>query len=299
MIAPSHRRPVGAAGGVPRLGVLIAAAVLASAAAPAFAQKPPIDLNDVAIQQRQGAAVPLDLEFHDETGATVRLGRYFGEKPVLLNLVYFDCPMLCNMTQEGLIRSLKQLSLDVGKEFNVLTVSFSPQDSIKYAAARRKATLARYERPGAEAGWHYLTGAEPQIRRLTEAVGFRYAWDAKSARYAHAAAIIALTPQGRVSRYLSGVEYSPRDVRLALVESASDRIGTPTDQVMLLCYQYDPTTGRYGLAIMSALRVAGTLTVLAMAGAFAALLRRERRAAAPKAAETPDPLDPGRERGDG
>jgi protein SCO1/2 len=244
----------------------------------AQSQDPPMQLLDgVGIEQRLNEAVPLDLEFRDENGAAVRLRDYFGDKPVILNLGYFECPMLCNLTLDGMIKALRVMSFDVGKQFTVLTVSFDPKDGPKQAAQKKRSCLTRYAKDGAAGGWHVLTGKQSAITRLTDAVGFRYAWDQATGRYAHPATIIVLTPQGKVSRYLNGVEFSARDIRLGLVEASANKIGSPTDQVLLFCYQYDPTTGKYGLAIMNAVRAGGALTVLVLLTGIVVLALRERR----------------------
>jgi protein SCO1/2 len=243
----------------------------------AFAQNPPLGvLNDIGIDQRLNGLVPLDLKFRDETGRTVSLGDYFGTKPVILVFVYYECPMLCTLTLNGLVRDLRAIPFDVGKEFNVVTVSFDPRETPELAAKKKQTYLDEYRRPGAAAGWHFLTGEQAAIEGLTNAAGFRYKYDPESQQWAHATAIMVLTPKGRLSRYFYGIEYSARDLRLGLVEAAGNRIGTPVDQVLLYCYHYDPMTGRYGLIIMSMLRLGGALTVLALAVSIAIMLRRDR-----------------------
>jgi protein SCO1 len=247
--------------------------------APAPAQSQPSILREVGFDQNLGQAVPLDAAFRDESGRSVRLGDYFGKKPVVLSLVYYECPMLCTLTLNGLASALGVLSFDVGKEFEVVTVSFEPKETPELAAAKKKTYLGRYKRPGAEQGWHFLTGDEASVRALTRAVGFRYAWDEKTKQYAHPSGIMVLTPEGRLSHYLYGVEYAPKDLRLALVEASQNRIGTPVDQVMLYCYKYDPETGKYGAMIMRMVRLGGALTVLALGAFLVVMWRRERRAA--------------------
>jgi protein SCO1/2 len=240
-------------------------------------------LKEVGIDQKLDAAVPLDVEFQDEAGATVRLGKYFGTRPVVLALVYFECPMLCTQVLNGFAGSLQGLSLDVGKDYEVVVVSFDPGETPAIAAERKQEFLRRFVRTATPDHVHFLTGREANIRMLTGAVGFRYAYDAAIDQYAHPAAITILTPQGHVSRYLYGVEFAPRDLKLALVEASAGRIGTLVEQAMLFCYHYDPETGKYGLAIMNVVRAAGALTVLAMAGWITLALRRERRRVAPTA----------------
>jgi protein SCO1/2 len=259
---------------------VLATVLLLAAALPALAQqgRPPA-LRDVGYDQRLGAALPLDAAFKDESGRDVRLSDYFGKRPVVLSFVYYGCPMLCTLTLDGLAGALSTLSLDAGKEFEVVTVSFDPQDTPAAAAKKKQAYMARYKRDSAQAGWHFLTGKAEDIARLTGAVGFRYAWDAETRQFAHPAGVVVATPAGRISRYLFGIEYAPRDLRLALVESATEKIGNPIDALALFCYSYDPMTGRYGMAIMRILRVAGVLTVLALGGFVLTMLRRERAGA--------------------
>jgi protein SCO1/2 len=251
----------------------------------------------VAFDQKLDAAVPLSLGFRDERGDVVQLGEYFDRRrPVILNLVYFACPMLCNMTTDGLVRGVNGLSLEIGDDFTVLTVSFDARENPKQAAAAKAKLLERCSRDGAAAGWCFLTGDSDAIERLTDAVGFAFRFDVERDQFAHAAGIVVLTPDGRVSRYLPGVDYSPRDLRLSLVEASEGRVGSPTDQVLLLCFQYDPTTGRYGLAIVRLLQVLGGMSVVALAVTVGRMLLRERRnddkesAVAPNAvATTADP----------
>jgi protein SCO1/2 len=255
------------------------AAMLVCAAAAAFAQpaqERPRVLRDVGYDQRLGEPVPLDLVFRDEAGRAVALRSLFRGRPVVLSLVYYECPMLCTLTLNGLQSALSVLSFDVGREFDVVTVSFEPKETPALAAAKKKAYLARYRRPGANEGWHFLTGGPEAIAALTGAVGFRYAWDAETRQYAHPAGLVVLTPEGRIARYMYGMEYAPRDLRLALVEASQRRIGNPVDAVLLYCYQYDPMRGRYAASIMRLVRLGGVLTVLGL-GAFVLLsLRRER-----------------------
>jgi protein SCO1/2 len=238
--------------------------------------RPPGVLETVAFEQRLNAPVPLDLVFRDETGTGVHLGDYFGEKPVILTLNYYDCPMLCPLMLDGLLRSLRVLSFDIGQQFDVVTVSIAPDETPVLAATKKADYLRGYGRREAAAGWHFLTGEPASIERLSEAVGFRYTYDAAKDQYAHAAGIIVLTPQGRIARYLYGLEFSPTELRLALVEAAANRIGSPVDQLLLYCYQYDPATGRYTLVVRRALQVAGLVTMLGLAGFMLVMFRRER-----------------------
>jgi protein SCO1/2 len=218
------------------------------------------------------------LQLTDETGKPVQLADFYGDKPIILNLVYLRCPMLCNMTMDGLLRSLRTLPLDVGKDFTVLTVSFDPREGPELASQAKKTALNQYDRPGADRGWRFLTGKQENLRELTDSVGFRYAYDSVRQQYAHAAVLVVLTPEGKVSRYLTGVEFPARDVRLSLVEASDHKIGTVLDRAILLCFHYDPTTGKYGLAILRVIRILGVATVLGLGATVAAFLRRERRA---------------------
>jgi len=245
---------------------------------PARAQNSlPGPLRGVGLDQRLNEQVPLDLTFRDETGKTVQLREYFGEKPVILVLAYYECSMLCTLVLNGVLRSLRTLSFSVGHEFNIVTVSFNPKDTPTLAAAKKDTYLRGYARPGAEAGWHFLTGEEEAIQRLTRTVGFRYTYDPQSGQYAHASGIMVLTPRGKIARYFYGIEYAPRDLRLGLVEASANTIGSPIDQVLLFCYHYDPQTGQYGLLIMNALRLAGIATVLSVGTFMLIMFRRDRR----------------------
>lgn len=235
----------------------------------------PAPLRRVGIDQRLNNQVPLDLVFSDENGQEVRLGQYFGRKPVVLSLVYYDCPMLCTQVLNGLTGSLKALKFDVGRDFEVVTVSFDPREKSDLARQKKEAYMARYGREGASAGWHFLTGNEASIIALTEAVGFHFAWDEETRQFAHASGIIILTPEGRVSRYFYGIEYAPRDMQLGLVEASNNKIGSPVDQILLYCFHYDPQTGKYGFAIMNAIRVTGFATFFGLALLIFIMKRRE------------------------
>ncbi len=235
--------------------------------------KPPL-LQNVGIDQRLNEQVPLDVPFRDETGRTVYLKEFFHGEPVILSLVYYQCPMLCNQLLNGLTGSLKALAFTIGKEFDVVTVSFNPQEGPSLASAKKDNYVADYRRPEAATGWHFLTGEPRSIAALTRAVGFRYAWDSSTGQYAHAAAIILLTPQGRVSRYFYGIDFSPKDLRLGLIEASQNKIGTLADQVLLYCYHYDPASGKYGVAVMNLVRTAGVITVLGILGLIFLVLRR-------------------------
>ena len=245
-------------------------------------------LKEVGIDQKPDAQVPLDAEFNDEHGKTVTLRQYFNQRPVVLALVYYDCPMLCTQVLTGLAGSLQGVTFDVGKEYDVLVVSFDPGETPAQAAERKKTFVRRYLRNADEASIHFLTGREESIRALTSAVGFRYAYDKAIDQYAHPAAITILTSAGHVSRYLYGVEFAPRDLKLALVEASAGKIGGIVEQAMLFCYHYDPETGKYGLVIMNFVRAAGALTLLVLLGSIFVSLRRERQqaSAAVRAAST-------------
>jgi protein SCO1/2 len=229
-------------------------------------------LAAVAFEQRLNEPVPLDLAFRDEAGNAVQLGDYLGQKPVILTLNYYECPMLCPVVLEGLVRSLRALSFAIGEQFDVVTVSINPGETAALAAATKARYIRDYGRPNA-AAWHFLTGDEASIRQLTQAVGFSYAYDSGKDRYAHAAGIMVLTPRGRISRYFYGMEFSPRDLRLALVEAAVNTIGSPVDRLLLFCYHYDPATGRYTLVVRRALQLASLATVLSLAGFMVVMFR--------------------------
>jgi protein SCO1/2 len=240
-----------------------------SAAVPALAASDtlPPQLEDVGIDQKLDAQVPLDLTFRDEAGESVKLDEYFHRgKPVILTLVYYECPMLCTLVLNGLVSALRTLSFDIGKQFEVVTVSFNPQESPQLAAKKKETYLQEYRRPGAENGWHFLTGEGAAVESLARSVGFRYRYDPTIRQFAHGAAIMVLTPKGRVARYFYGVEYAPRDLRLGLIEAAEERIGNRVDQLLLYCFHYDPATGKYSAAVLNIVRLAGVATVVALLG---------------------------------
>jgi protein SCO1 len=260
--------------------ILSAAAVLALRAfapAPASAIAPPAALSKVGFDQHLDWQIPLDATFTDENGRAVKLGDYFGRKPVILVLAYYRCPMLCTLVLNGLVQALREVPFDVGREFNVLTVSFDPRETTALAAAKKKSYISSYGRPGAAAGWHFLTGRQESIARLTAAAGFRYVYDAKADQYIHTSGIILLTPQGKISRYFYDIHFAPRDVRLGLVEASVNRIGSPVDQVLLYCFHYDPAIGRYSATILNLARLVGVLSIAAVAGMVWILARRGRQ----------------------
>jgi protein SCO1/2 len=246
----------------------------------AFSQsKLPEAVRNVGIDQRLNEQLPLDIEFRNEEGRLVTLRDFFREKPVILSLVYHECPMLCSEVLEGMLRAFRVLRFDVGKEFEVLTVSFNPREDASLARSAKESYLRRYKRESAAGGWHFLTGDQTSIDRITKAVGFRYSYDAQKNLYAHAGGIMVLTPQGRLSRYFYGIEFAPKDLRLGLVEASQNKIGSIVDQVLLFCYHYDPVSGKYGLVIMTAIRVIGVLFVVGLSAYLIVMLRRERTAA--------------------
>jgi protein SCO1/2 len=235
-------------------------------------------LDNVGIDQALNAQLPLDVPLRDETGKDIVLRDYFGEKPVILAFVYYQCPNLCTLTLNGLVRDLRAIPFDAGNQFNIVTISFDPQETPELAAKKKQTYIAEYRRPGAAAGWHFLTGNPAAIEKLTNAAGFHYKYDPAAQQWAHAAAIMVVTPQGRMARYFYGIEYSARDLRLGLVEAAGNHIGSPVDRVLLYCYHYDPKTARYGLALITLLRIAGIATVLALALFIGRMIRRDRKA---------------------
>jgi len=234
-------------------------------------------LAQVGVDQRLDAQVPLDLVFHDENGKSVPLGDYLRAKPTILTLNYFECPNLCTLVLTRLTDSMRNLSFDVGKQFNVVTVSIDPREKPDLAAAKKAVYLERYGKPEAASGWHFLTGDAPAIEQLTKAVGFRYAYDDRQDQYAHPAAVVLLTPQGRISRYFYDLAYAPRDLRLGLVEASANQIGSPVDLFLLRCYHYDPMSGRYTPAIMELVRLAFIATALGIGGAVLMMTRRAPR----------------------
>ena len=232
-------------------------------------------LKNVGIDQKLNDSIPLSLAFRDENGGSVRLSEFFGQKPVVLALVYYNCPMLCTQVLNGLDRSLRDVPMDIGRDFSVVTVSIDPSETAKLASAKRDLYTGIYGRPGAAQGWHFLTGEEPQIHQLADAVGFRYAYDADSKQFAHASMVMVLTREGKISRYFYGIAYPARDMRLGLVEASQGKIGSAVDQVLLFCYHYDPVTGKYGLLISRVIQAGGVLTVLAIGILVLVLSRHE------------------------
>lgn len=234
----------------------------------------------VGVEQRLGQKLPLDVKLRDASGKMVPLSAAFdGTRPVIITPVYYDCPMLCGVVLDQLINRLVDLKLNIGHDFNVVTYSFNPNETSPDAAAKRTMYLRRYGRAGAADGWHFYTGDEASVRALSDAVGFRYLWDPQQKEYAHAATVIVATPKGEIARYFQGMEYSSRDLRLALVEASEGKIGNPIDRLMLLCYDYDPATGKYSARAMKIVRLGGAATVAGLAGFIFLMIRKERTAA--------------------
>lgn len=234
----------------------------------------PPGLKNVGIAQHLDEPIPRNLEFRDETGKAVKLGDYFGDKPVILSLVYYRCPMLCSEVLSGLESALRVLKFDVGKDFEVLTVSFDPRDTPEIASAKKAEYIHRYKRAGAAEGWHFLTGAQESIDALTRAAGFEYEYDPKSGQFAHTTAIMILTPGGKIAQYYFGVDYAPKDLRLGLVQASQGKIGNVVDEILLYCYHYDPTTGKYGAIVSRILQLSAAATILILGGLLLILFRR-------------------------
>jgi protein SCO1/2 len=269
---------------LPSLWPAVAHAQMAGAPAAGYKREPgmtastiPAPLRDIGFDQHLGRRLPLDELVRAEDGRVTPLREYFGARPVVLVFAYYSCPMLCTQVVNGLASALGVLALEPGRDFEVVVISIDPHDTPAAAAAKKAAYLERYRRPGASAGSHFLTADPPAIDRLTRAAGFRYVWDAQTNQFAHPTGVIVVTPDGRPARYLFGIDYGPRDLRLALVEASAGRVGTAVDSLLLYCYHYDPMTGRYGFLVMRTLRVAGVATVLALGAFIAVMIQRERR----------------------
>jgi protein SCO1/2 len=275
--------------------LLFVVAVLAAVASPARAQMAgapsagykreagtssstmPPALREIGFDQNIGARLPFDADVVDERGTATPIGRYFGERPVVLVFAYYSCPMLCSQVISGLASSVDVLSLEPGRDFDVVVVSFDPRDTPVTAAEKKAQFLERYRNERARSAAHFLTASQASIDRLTKAAGFRYVWDTQTQQFAHPTGVIVLTPDGHFARYLFGIEYGPRDLRLALVEASAGKVGNVVDSLLLYCYHYDPMTGRYGAAIMRTLRIAGASTALGLAAFVIVMLRREKR----------------------
>lgn len=238
----------------------------------------PPALEKAGIEQKLNESLPLDAVFKDENDREVRLGEYFGRRPVILALVYYECPMLCNEVLNGLTGSLKSLSFETGKEFDVVAISFDARENEKPGLAKNKkdSYMKRYGRQGAENGWHFLTGTQSELDKVTKAVGFNYYWDEKSEQFAHAGAIMIVTPEGKLSHYIYGIDYAPKDIKFAVMEAAEGKIGNPAEKLMLYCYHYDPSTGKYGLSILKVIRLAGIVTLVGLGAMFFVFWRRNK-----------------------
>lgn len=247
-----------------------------NSAPPADAQ--PAILKEVGIDQKLGDQVPLDAHFKDESGRDVTLKDYAGDKPIVLNLVYYGCPLLCGQVLNGLTRSLRALEMEPGKDFKVVTISFDPKEKPELAAEKKENYLKEYRNDHARENWHWLTGSEDQIKRVTQAVGFRYVWDEKFQQYAHGSGIMLLTPEGKVSRYFYGIEYSPKDMRLGITEASSGRVGSLADKVLLYCFHYDPSAGKYTMSVLRLIQAGGFLTLAGLGSFLFIMFRKDFRA---------------------
>ena len=247
-------------------------------AAPAAAAMPAA-LRNVGFEPPLNGQMPLDLSFRDETGRSVKLGDYFGQKPVVLAFVYYGCPMLCEQVQQGVVGVLRMLSFNPGRDYDVVFVSFDSRETPEMAAEKKKKALAHFRRPETDSGWHFLTGSKESIEAAAKAANFRFSFDAKNNLFAHASGVLLLTPDGRISRYFYGVEYPGRNMRLGLVDASAGKIGTPIDHVLLFCYHYDPSSATYSASILRIIRLGGILTILSIVGGIWISRRREVRAA--------------------
>jgi protein SCO1/2 len=233
--------------------------------------------NDVGIDQRLNQSIPLDLSFRDEDGNPVTLGSYFHDKPVVLSLVYYECPMLCTQVLNGMVECFLDTKFTVGKEFNVVTVSFNPRETPELAKAKKDQYIRAYGHGDAGKSWHFLTGDEESIRKLTDAVGFHYVYDEETHQYAHASGIMVLTREGKLARYFYGIEYAPRDMEFAVMDASHEKIGSPVERLLLLCYHYDPSTGKYSLFVLNLIKMGGAVTLIALAGGLIILFRHDRK----------------------
>jgi protein SCO1/2 len=244
-------------------------------------------VQKVGLDQHLDAQIPLDLAFRDESGQPVVLGQYFTDKPVILTLVYFRCPMLCTQVLNGLLEASQAISLTMGQDYHIISVSIDPRETSEMARAKKKRYVDTYYRPGADAGWHFLTGSQESIDQLTKTVGYRYAYDPKSDQYAHPSGIVVLTPEGRISRYFFGIDFVPDDLKSGLIDSSQKKISTPIEQFLLLCFHYDPATGTYGFLIANAIRIAGIATMVVLGLYLWSMFRRERRRSAAERIQSP------------
>jgi protein SCO1/2 len=260
------------------LSFLIGIGSLAAIAGPARAQETKGVLSQVGFDQKLGVRLPLGIQFRDETGRKLRVGDLLGRRPLILAPVYYRCPMLCNQLLDGLARSLKPVSLGAGKDFDVVAFSINPEETATFAGPKKMALLERYDRPGTEAGWHFLTGDEASIASLAQTIGFRYRYNPQTKLYAHAAGIVIVTPDGRIARYFYGIDFSPRDLQAELERARAGRVGSPISRLLLFCYDYDAATGKYTLSILRLIRILGTATAVALGGFLFVMFRRERSA---------------------
>lgn len=240
----------------------------------------PDALKKIGIEQKLGQQMPLETEFKDENGKTVKLGEFFNKgRPVIIAFVYYECPMLCNEVLNGLTGTLKGINFDAGKDFDVVAISFDARENEKPDLARNKkeSYMARYGRPGSEKGWHFLTGSEASIQAATQAAGFGFEWDEKSSQFAHAGGIMITSPDGKLARYFYGIDYAPKDVKFGIMESAESKVGNAAEQLLLFCYHYDPSTGKYGLAVLSVMRIMAVFTLIGMGAMGLVFWRRNKR----------------------
>lgn len=259
-----------------KLSAALLLIIFSIVAGPVQAQKPlPQDLiKKVGFDQHLDAQVPLNLTFTDSTGQVVQLEDFFNDKPVILSLGYYECPVLCSYARNGLFESLKKLDFTVGKEFEVLVVGIDPAETPEIAEAKKQISVTEYGRSTPKDAWHFLVGDEGNIQQLAQAIGFRYTYDSEIDQYLHPTGIVVLTPQGKIARYFFGIDYPSRDLRLGLVEATANKIGSPVDQLLLLCYHYDPVTGQYSLLITNVIRIAGLATVIILGGFLLVMFRR-------------------------
>lgn len=256
---------------------LISCSAVKGVAQMATPTPPPNVVMDVGIDQRLNEQIPLDLTFRDETGKSVTLAEYFHSKPVIISLVYYRCPMLCTQVLNGMVETFRTMTFTTGKEFDIITVSIDPNEKPELAAEKKQQYVEEYGREGVAQGWHFLTGEQASIERLAKAVGFRYVYDPNSKQFAHGAGIMVATPQGKVARYLYGIEYGARDLKFALMEAAENRVGSTVDKILMLCYHYDPTTGKYGIVVTNLLKGGGALCLLILGGYMLVNFLRDRR----------------------
>jgi protein SCO1/2 len=259
-------------------GTTLRAQAVPGNTAPAASAMPAV-LRNVGFEPPLSGPMPLELSFRDETGRSVQLRQYFGQKPVVLAFVYYGCPMLCDQVEQGVVGVLRMLSFNPGRDYEVVFVSFDSRETPEMAAEKKKKALAHFRRPETDSGWHFLTGSKESIAAATKAANFRFSFDAKNNLFAHASGVLLLTPDGHISRYFYGIEYPGRDMRLGLVDASAGKIGSPIDHVLLFCYHYDPAAAVYSASILKIVRLAGVLTILCLVGGILIFRRRETLAA--------------------